>query len=172
MTEFFDIVDENDRIIGKAHRSECHSNPKLIHRGVFVIVVNKTGDVLLSKRSMKKDTGPGKWEVIGEHNKPGEYYSNAALRGVKEELGLSVKTEKISKIRYTNGDETELDEVFFCRVASIDGIKIDREEIDEVIFLSLDELKKKITCDPEAFTDGTILAIKEYLSYIKRGKHV
>ena len=41
MPEYFDIVDENDNIIGKAPRQQCHSNPKLIHRGIFVIVENE-----------------------------------------------------------------------------------------------------------------------------------
>jgi isopentenyldiphosphate isomerase len=163
--EFFDIVNEKDDVIGRALRSDCHSNPKLIHRGVFVVVTNNKGDILLSKRSMKKDTNPGKWEILGEHNDIGESYEDAAVRGLKEELSISTKVRKISKIRYTDENETELDEVFFCKINSMDGIKFNREEIDEVKFLSLAEIKKKIKSNPETFTDGTILAIKEYLKY-------
>jgi isopentenyldiphosphate isomerase len=35
--EFFDIVDENDNVIGKASREECHGRG-LIHRSVMFFV--------------------------------------------------------------------------------------------------------------------------------------
>ncbi len=37
VSEFFEIVDENDQVIGTALRSECHGNPKLVHRVAHVL---------------------------------------------------------------------------------------------------------------------------------------
>ena len=63
-TEIFDIVDENDRVIGQAPRSECHGNPALVHRVAHVLVFNSRGELLLQKRSQAKDIQPGKWDTI------------------------------------------------------------------------------------------------------------
>lgn len=88
--ELFDIVDEDDNVIGTAPRSECHGNPALIHRVAHVLVVNAKGDLLLQKRSPHKDIQPGKWDTsVGGHLDPGETYHDAALREMAEELGLT-----------------------------------------------------------------------------------
>lgn len=52
------LVDENDKIIGKASKRECHLVGKdgelLLHRAFSVFLFNKKGDLLLQKRSSKK----------------------------------------------------------------------------------------------------------------------
>jgi len=88
--ERFDIVDDDDRVIGTAARSACHGNPALVHRAVHVLVINAAGELLLQKRSAHKDIQPGKWDTsVGGHLEPGESYFAAALREMREELGLS-----------------------------------------------------------------------------------
>ena len=58
MSEYFAVVDEDDNIVGKATREECHSNRRLIHRSVCIFVVNDRDEVFLQKRSMSKDLYP------------------------------------------------------------------------------------------------------------------
>lgn len=81
MAELFDVVDENDNIIGRATREECHSNPKLMHRASIILIFNSKGELLLQKRSMNKDTNPGKWaNSVAGHVDPGESYEETAKR--------------------------------------------------------------------------------------------
>lgn len=88
--ELFDIVDDDDQVIGTAPRGDCHGNPALVHRAVHVLVFNAAGELLLQKRSANKDIQPGKWDTsVGGHLEPGETYFAAALREMREELGLS-----------------------------------------------------------------------------------
>ena len=88
--EMFEIVDEEDQVIGLAPRAACHGNPSLVHRVAHVLVVNTRGDILLQKRSPHKDIQPGKWDTsVGGHLDPGESYHDAAVREMFEELGLS-----------------------------------------------------------------------------------
>mgnify|MGYP004702045247 FL=1 len=87
--ELFEIVDENDRVIGVMPRAQCHGNPSLVHRVAHVLVVNDRGEILLQKRSQCKDIQPGKWDTsVGGHLDPGEDYLAAATREMAEELGL------------------------------------------------------------------------------------
>lgn len=87
--ELFDLVDDDDRVIGSAPRAACHGNPALVHRAVHVLVVNRAGALLLQKRSAHKDIQPGKWDTsVGGHLAPGESYRQAAVREMAEELGL------------------------------------------------------------------------------------
>ncbi len=165
MPEYFDIVDKDDNIIGKELRSVCHSNPKLIHRGIFVIIENELGELLLEKRSMTKDTNPGKLAVIGEHNLLGESYEKAAVRGLKEELGISTKVKKITKLKISSERETEFDEIFIAKINSKEKIKFDKNEISEIIWFSIEQLKKEIKQHPRRFSSWSLKVLKEYYKY-------
>jgi isopentenyldiphosphate isomerase len=88
--EVFDVVDEQDEIIGRAPRSEVH-RLGLKHRAVHVLMVNSRDQVFLQKRSMKKDCFPGVWDSSASgHLDLGEEYDACALREVREELGLTL----------------------------------------------------------------------------------
>ncbi|HPO91483.1 MAG TPA: NUDIX domain-containing protein [Victivallales bacterium] len=143
--EIFEIVDENDNIIGKATRTECHGNPSLIHRTVHVVVFNSKGEILLQKRSQKKDIQPGKWDTaVGGHLMPGEDYETAAYRELAEELGVNYTGEFnflfFSKIR--NKIESENTKVF--SILHDGPFSFNKEEIEEIRFWNNTELKASI----------------------------
>ncbi|HWA84772.1 MAG TPA: NUDIX domain-containing protein [Opitutus sp.] len=88
--EFFDVVNEHDEPVSRARRSEVHARG-LRHRAVHILVFDEHGRVFLQKRSMNKDTSPGLWNSsCSGHVDAGEEYDRAAVRELKEELGLSV----------------------------------------------------------------------------------
>ena len=62
---------------------------KLLHRAIHVFVFNKVGQLYLQRRSMAKDTAPGKWvSSCSGHVNSGEDYDKAAGRELIEEIGL------------------------------------------------------------------------------------
>ncbi|MBI5332112.1 MAG: NUDIX domain-containing protein [Candidatus Aenigmarchaeota archaeon] len=164
--EYFDVVDENDKVIGMASRNECHSNPKLIHRGVFVILVDEKNRILLSKRSMEKDTKSGKWEFPAGHNNVGESYASAAKRELKEEVGISVRLKKIAKIKAASEQETEFDEIFLGKVKSSVKITLDKKEVSETRFISVQTLKNELSENKHNFTSCFSMVLDEYLRYV------
>lgn len=88
--EWFDILDKEQRVIGKALRSVCHSHSGLLHGAVHVLVFDSKGRLFLQRRSMKKDLQPGSWDTsVGGHLHPGESPAAGALREMKEELGVA-----------------------------------------------------------------------------------
>jgi isopentenyl-diphosphate delta-isomerase type 1 len=162
MKEYFDVVNENDKVIGRALRSTCHSNPKLFHRAVFVLVIRSDGKFLLQRRSSTKDTNPGKWEFLGEHNHLGEMYADAAVRGLKEELGIRAKVRKISKFRFTTKRETEFCEIFITSIGPATKINFDPLEISEVKFFTMSEIEKLIRTKKRSLTSWSIRVFDEY----------
>ena len=88
--ERFDVVDEQDRVIGQATRAEVHRR-KLWHRAIHVLVFNAEGAVFLQKRSMAKDMAPGCWDSsCSGHLDAGESYDAAAVRELGEEIGVFI----------------------------------------------------------------------------------
>lgn len=97
--EVFDLVDENDKVIGQATRGEVHSKG-LYHRAIHVLLFNNKGQVFLQKRSMAKDTAPGCWDSSASgHVDSGEDYPQTAVRECREELGVEVNgLQKLAKL--------------------------------------------------------------------------
>lgn len=95
MTEWLDIVDESDRVVGRARREDCHGDPSLVHRVVHILVVNGADELLLQLRGKNKRIQPDKWDTsVGGHLEEGEGYEEGAVRELREELGLEGATFK------------------------------------------------------------------------------
>lgn len=140
--EMFEVVDDDDRVIGLMPRAQCHGNPALVHRVAHVLVVNAQGEVLLQQRSKHKDIQPGKWDTsVGGHLDPGEDYLAAARREMAEELGLvglpltflyhsrirnEIESENVATFLACHGGEVhpnpqEIDQVRFWSGADIEA---------------------------------------------------
>ena len=86
--DIFDIVDGEDRVIGRAPRSEVHAR-NLHHRATHILVHDAAGRVFLQQRSLTKDRFPGCWDSsCSGHVDAGEDYPDAARRELGEEIGL------------------------------------------------------------------------------------
>ena len=88
--EWFDVVDERNRVIGKAPRGEVHRR-KLRHRAVHILVFNTRGELFLQQRALWKDDFPGVWDSSSAgHVSAGDGMDETALREVAEELGVEL----------------------------------------------------------------------------------
>ena len=160
--EIFDIVDENNNVIGQADRTKCHSDKSLIHRVAHVIVVNAKGDIFLQKRAGNKDIQPGKWDTsVGGHLSRGETYLCAALRETEEELGFRPENiDFLYEYIMRSDKETEFVRTFLTFWEG--NIKIEEEEISEGRFWDLKEIS--INLGSGIFTPNFE---EEYLRYKK-----
>ncbi|HSI10294.1 MAG: NUDIX domain-containing protein [Rariglobus sp.] len=88
--EIFDVVNDRDEVTGQSTRKEVHRQ-RLRHRSVHALVFGADGRVFLQKRSMLKDSSPGKWDAsCSGHVDGGEDYDAAVVRELGEEIGLAV----------------------------------------------------------------------------------
>ncbi len=91
--ELFDIVDDHDRVIGRATRAEVHAR-QLWHRAVHVFLFNRQGELYIQQRALTKDTSPGCFDSSASgHLDAGESYDDAVHRELREELALTVSPD-------------------------------------------------------------------------------
>ena len=165
MTEYFYVVDEDDEVIRKASREECHSDRSLIHRSVYIFVVNSRNEVFLQKRSMSKDLYPGYYTGSATgHVDYGEEYDDAAVRELKEELGIGAPLLRLGKVKSFMRNEREISMLYVCRY---DGqIKFNAEEVTEGSFYSIEDVKRSVRTGEKKFADGFKIAFKELLKHL------
>ena len=100
MGELLDIVDEQGNPTGETADREVVHRCGLPHRTAHVWLLRRNpegrSEVLLQRRAPDKDSFPGCWDISSAGHIPaGEEWLPSALRELKEELGLSVRPEKL-----------------------------------------------------------------------------
>ena len=151
-TEWFDVVDAEDIVIGKAPRSEVHERG-LLHRAVHIMVFNSSGELFIQKRVMTKDENPGLLDTSSAgHVNSGEDYLTAAYRELGEELGIKPDLEFFTKISACSETLWEHLHIYLC--TTDEQIIIDESEISEGRFWSLDEIRTALIERPFEFTSS------------------
>ena len=87
MAEIWDIVDEHGNKTGRFHERGVPMKAGDYHPSVIVWIVNGRGEFLITQRSPEKRAG-GMWETTAGCAVAGETSLAAALREVREEVGL------------------------------------------------------------------------------------
>ena len=158
-SEWLDIVDDTDTVIGRATRDEIHEK-NLMHRSSHVVLFNSAGEVFVQLRSLLKDNSAGLWDTSAAgHVDSGESYLHCAVRELEEELGVSVKEADLSYVdcmvpESRNGFE-------FAQIYTIcsdQQLTLQEEEIDDGRWMTPDALDAWIEKDAAVFTD-TFLTI-------------
>jgi len=135
--EFLDVVNDKDEVIDKASRNEIYEK-SLKHRIVHVLLFNNEGRLALQLRSRNTSFCPGHWSTsAGGHVRSGETYEEAAMREMKEEIGIEASIKPLCKLKYKN----KLLKIF---KAKYEGVCKFNEEVDNVIFFSLSQIKEMV----------------------------
>lgn len=146
--DFFDIVDENNKPLGfQKSRKEVHVTMRHWHRATHIWIINNRGQVLCQQRSFTKDANPGKWQsFFGGHVKAGQTYLNNAVEELSEELGLSVKPNKLIPLHILKSDEAKhFSHVFVVRWnGSTRSIRFRDGEVLSVRWITLEEIKEQM----------------------------
>lgn len=114
--ELFDLVDEEDRVIGQVRRGDAHRDPSRIHRSTQILVFAGDGRIVLQRRSRSKDMFPGSFCASASgHVASGEDYLTTARREITEELGISPPLEFAGKALLRSALETEMTAIYLAR---------------------------------------------------------
>ncbi|MDE5539880.1 MAG: NUDIX hydrolase, partial [Bacilli bacterium] len=88
--ELIEIVDEKGEFTGEIIDKEEAHDRNLLHNEVATFIINDKSQVLLQKRSPNKRFHPNKWALCAGHVDAYESLEEAAIREIKEEVGLDV----------------------------------------------------------------------------------
>jgi isopentenyldiphosphate isomerase/intracellular septation protein A len=145
--EWFDIVDQEGRVTGRAPRTVCHSGPGLLHPVVHLHVIDSKDRIFLQKRPMTKKVQPGKWDTaVGGHMSSGETIEQGLKREAEEELGLTeFEAKMVAKYVWETDIESELVFVFICRYDKT--IHVNKEEVDEGKFWKIKKIRESLAKD-------------------------
>ncbi len=151
--ELFDVVDTEDRVIGRASRCEVHAQ-RLLHRAIHVLVFDREGRVFLQKRSLLKDSAPGCWESsCSGHLDAGEDYLTAAVRELAEEIGVCLPPEAlVFRCQLPPSADTGWE---FVRIftARYDGpVTLNPAEVERGEWYSLEQVSAGLRERPQAYT--------------------
>ena len=152
--EIFDVVNDRDEVTGQATRREVHKQ-KLRHRSIHAIVFGSDGRVFLQKRSMLKDSSPGRWDAsCSGHLNSGEDYDTAVVRELEEEIGLTVSEasglERLFKLEA--GVETGWEFVWIYRLKSDGPCVLHPAEIERGDWFTTEEVTRGMAQRPKEFT--------------------
>ena len=156
--EKFDIVDDSDRVIGSAPRSEIHAR-RLLHRAVHLWLQDPAGRILLQRRSLSKDREPGKWtSSVSGHVNAGEEYDQAMHREIPEEIGVPAGScRHLSRVRYFPAcRETDQEFVWLYRAAHAGPFRPDASEVAALEWFEPQQLDLLIQQRPEDFSSCLI----------------
>lgn len=169
MSEKVVLVSEKDEVLGLMDKQEAHING-LLHRAFSVFLFNNKGEMLLQKRAKTKYHSPNQWtNACCSHPRANETYHAAAVRRLQEELGISASiSEKFHFIYKADVGqglwEHELDHVF---TGTYEGdFDLNPEEVSEVRFITMENLNKEISKNPNHFTEWFKIILKEYQQHL------
>lgn len=163
-------VDLFDNEIGFGEKLETHVKNQL-HRAFSLFIVHD-GKMLIQKRALKKYHSGGLWaNACCSHPRWGESLEEAVQKRMEVELGIpqgSCKTKELFSFNYFSQyeglSEYEIDHVFLTDYAG--ELKVDPDEIMELRWISLEDLKKELEQQPQAFATWFLIAAPRVIEYI------
>ena len=162
------LVDADDRELGTAEKTACHTGKGLLHRAFSVFIHDAGGRILLQQRSAAKPLWPLYWSnACCGHPRPGEPVGQAARRRVHEELGVDSRPQFLYKFRYEARYSAQFSENELCHVfeSGFSGdIKPDPSEIAAWRWITPDALTREIDRYPERFSPWMKLEWPEILN--------
>ncbi|MGA2604303.1 MAG: NUDIX domain-containing protein [Verrucomicrobiia bacterium] len=161
--EIFDVVDNHDRVVGTAPRSDVHAR-KLRHRAVHVFLFNRKSELFVQKRSATKDSFPKCYDSSASgHLNSGEDYDACAARELEEELGLILPADQFAKrFKIEACEDTGCEFVWVYSVVTDEPPRINLGELESGEFWTHQHTQRMLAAHPEQFARSFPLVFEEF----------
>jgi isopentenyldiphosphate isomerase len=151
MDELVDILNDKGEITGETClKSEAHAKG-LFHQTVHVWFYTSDKKVLLQKRASVKKVFPNRWDVsVAGHIAAGEKIALTAIRETKEEIGIDIQENELTKIGlrkdeivHPNGIlDNEFKHIFICKLTTpLSQLTMQEGEVDDLQLFDISILK-------------------------------
>ena len=164
--EFVILVDENDNPIGKEEKVKCHLPNGELHRAFTALLFDESGRLVLTRRAKEKMLWPGDWDgTFASHPRESETYVSSGERRMPEELGIEGELDYLHKFEYhvpykDVGSENEICGTLIGIIDKSTELKEIEGEIDEIKWISADELLSEIKTNPEIYCPWMLIALE------------
>lgn len=148
--ELLDVyTEDNQTKIGMAERGVVHYY-NLWHREIACWIINNNNEILLQRRSANKKQQPNMLAITAGHIDLNESPIQAVIREVSEEVGIKNVKEKdfiyLDTFKAENKNNHHFKYVYLLKTnKSIEQLTMQRSEVSELLYVSLDELKRMIS---------------------------
>jgi isopentenyl-diphosphate delta-isomerase len=162
-----------------ATRKEVHKQG-LWHRSIGLWLFTGDGRVIVQKRSMLKDTNPGKWQMsVAGHVSSGQSVIEAVLAEASEELGLNLRPEDLMFVGCLSKSESGKTErfgpyidreykfLYISRITSDVPLSLNRSEVERIELRNLDEVFQKLRARDPDYCPVDIRALDKAYQLIK-----
>lgn len=154
MDEYIDIVDQDGKPLGRSELKSVIHKKGYYHHTAHIWFYTENGKILLSQRSAKKAICPLMWDVsVAGHIDAGETAVQAAIRETKEEIGLTVLEDNLTKIgvfkcfqSYGNGiQDNEFHNTFIALLETpLSKLTPQEDEVEALKLVSVNEFQNLI----------------------------
>lgn len=145
--EYWDIITAEGVPTGKRIK-RCAFNHLLqgeYHLVVHIWVKNSNGEYLIQRRSIDREPMSGEWAATGGSVQSGETSTQAAIRELKEELGISLKDNELKFVTRMVRKNSVVD-IWMAGVdVSIDCLELQEEEVMDAKWVNEEEFKTMIS---------------------------
>lgn len=161
--EFFDIVNEKDKVIGKIPENMQNTIKPSQLRFINIIITNKDGKIVVPKRSSNRRIFPSCYDFsVGGHVNSGEEYEEAAYRELKEELGIAnVKLQEVAYFSPYDSDSKTFQKVYILKYNN-EITNYDQNGIEKLYYMTKGEIRALINNKPNLFKTDYFV-VMEYL---------
>jgi isopentenyl-diphosphate delta-isomerase type 1 len=142
------VVDEHNRFVRWERRSVIHAE-RLLHRSVYVLVVDSMSRLLIQQRHRDKQTFPSYWDLscaghlcaedypAGPDEDLEDVYAATASRELEEELGIRAP---LTMLGVLSPDPTRYEHVRLYLARHDGPVVFQEEEVEAVRWVSREDL--------------------------------
>ncbi len=118
--------------------------PNEYKQSVHIWIMNKNGEFLIQKRSPNKKSYPNMWSITGGATEIGEITLQTVIRECKEELSIDVNVNNLELIMTLKVRHDFTDIWLLKQDIDIENIVLQKEELTEVKWITVEDLKTMI----------------------------
>lgn len=168
--EIWDILDENGNRTNRTIIRGQELQPGDYHLVVHIWVVNDKNEFLIQKRAEHLKLMPGMWAVTGGSAVQGEDSLTAAVREVKEELGIDVDLTNFTRIARVKRKDSIADVWLARQNVALEDIKLQAEEVSDARWASKEAIEAML--QEGSFHNYGEAYFNKVYSEIKRSKEI
>ena len=162
--ELVDILNERKEFMGYTKdRKELEFGEYRL--SVHIWITNSKGEFLIQKRAENKFPFPNMWNETGGAALAGESSFDACIREFQEELGIKANTNKVELVGTIKRVKECIDIWHIEQEIDLKDINIQLEEVSEVKWVTLDEIKELIKS--KEFVPTIEPSLNLFIQYLK-----